>query len=101
MILPGGGCRLQTCRGLAAQWFDSTLRTKHIIVGSEDRLGYFTASYHTHAVGNTTHEVIVINYQAKRVSGFHVLAGRATAQKHRNISIIYATNQLLGTQFYL
>ena len=27
MILPGGGCRLQTCRGLAAQWFDSTLRT--------------------------------------------------------------------------
>ena len=25
--LPGGGCRLQTCRGLAAQWFDSTLRT--------------------------------------------------------------------------
>jgi len=27
MTLPGGGCRLQTCRGLAAQWFDSTLRT--------------------------------------------------------------------------
>ncbi len=27
MILPGGGCRLQTCRGLAAQWSDSTLRT--------------------------------------------------------------------------
>ena len=27
MILPGGGCRLQTCRGLAAQWFDFTLRT--------------------------------------------------------------------------
>ena len=27
MIPPGGGCRLQTCRGLAAQWFDSTLRT--------------------------------------------------------------------------
>ena len=27
MILPGGECRLQTCRGLASQWFDSTLRT--------------------------------------------------------------------------
>jgi hypothetical protein len=27
MILPGGGCRLQTCRDLVAQWFDSTLRT--------------------------------------------------------------------------
>ena len=27
MILLGSGCRLQTCRGLAAQWFDSTLRT--------------------------------------------------------------------------
>jgi len=28
MILLGSGCRLQTCRGLAAQWFNSTLRTK-------------------------------------------------------------------------
>jgi len=27
MILPGGGSRLQTLGGLAAQWFDSTLRT--------------------------------------------------------------------------
>jgi hypothetical protein len=27
MILPGGECRLQTCRGLATQLFDSTLRT--------------------------------------------------------------------------
>ena len=32
MTLPGGGCRLQTCRGLAAQWFDSTLRTLLIIL---------------------------------------------------------------------
>jgi hypothetical protein len=30
MIPPGGGCRLQTCRGLAAQWFDSTLRTSEV-----------------------------------------------------------------------
>jgi len=29
MILPGGGCRLQPCRVLAAQWFDSTLRTRN------------------------------------------------------------------------
>jgi hypothetical protein len=28
MILPGGGLRLQTSGGLAAQLFDSTLRTK-------------------------------------------------------------------------
>ena len=27
MTLPGGGCRLQTCRGLAAQLFDSALCT--------------------------------------------------------------------------
>jgi len=27
MILPGGGYGLQTCRGLAAQWFDSPLYT--------------------------------------------------------------------------
>ena len=32
MTLPGGGCRLQTCRGLAAQWFDSTLRTLLIVL---------------------------------------------------------------------
>jgi len=31
MILPGGGSRLQTLGGLAAQWFDSTLRTYSIL----------------------------------------------------------------------
>ena len=31
MILPGGECRLQTCRGLTAQLFNSTLRTYTIL----------------------------------------------------------------------
>lgn len=30
MILPGGGCRLQTCSGLTAELFNSTLRTLNV-----------------------------------------------------------------------